>query len=282
MICKHRKNLAECNSCSTTILTALHNRKKSCPCYVNALINLPESSVIKTFTSEELYSLNSCIAIPLTSTCDGTAFKLGQCQSGGWCKVIDSGNGFITSLQVPKGCDGCYNFDLSASVALTGDVSVLTPGSTPTTTQMNLPTKFTLKLTEQLPRNECVADQSEQTSSCFTSVLFPIIDTAMSSTSNLSLLEAVSRFVLFFLGTIEDVLSRDVIISNLAFSGTVCLRSCQRLVPSLSLEPIEFLSTIPIAGATFTTTNIKLSLFNMSLKLVRIGKCENDCDCKQK
>ena len=277
--------------------------QKKCKCYANAFIAVPNSisTVVRTFTQEEITGLE-CLTVPLTTICDGTLLQINQCKSpqDKWCRIIDQGNGFITSLQVPKGCGGCYNFDLSASVALTAIFTLTVAlGSPPvfffsSSANLNVPVKASLKLSEQLPREICVADEvAEIPERCFTAVTLPLIDTAMAS----QILAQSSPFSIFIrlinlstsdigdVGRLTRLGSEDPFFSNLAVSGTVCLRDCQRLVPTLTLQPFNFsfireLLDVPID--VLSMTDIKLHLADLSLKLKRIENCPEDCQCKRR
>ena len=300
MYCKHEKSISDCNSCLSKILSRLLKSSKF-KCYANAFINLPNASstVVRTFTQEEITGQNQdeCLTVPLTSSCSGSYFQLSSCKSpkDNWCKVIDQANNYITSLQVPECCNGCYNFDLSASVALISTF-ILTDsqvGSTLNLTyDVNLPIKATLKLSEQLPRDICVADEiSESPTECFTAVTFPIIDTPMASAvlggnffpsfTEISTIIGSSALQIF----IQNLLNQEPYFVNLSVRGTVCLKGCQRLVPTLTLFP--FIDTIAFdilsesSGAQFVTTfaNTKLLLSDLSLKLVKIGDCTENCRC---
>ena len=129
MKCKNNPKICECNSCLFKVLSYMRkNMKFQKSCYVNAFIMTPSTSsapVIRTLTQAELTNPDACTTVPLTSTCDISLLQLGKCKApeDKWCRFVDRGNGFITSLVVPKGCGGCYNFDLSASVGLTATIS---------------------------------------------------------------------------------------------------------------------------------------------------------------
>lgn len=291
------------------ILKRLLKKKHSCPvkCYANAFITLPNetSTVLRTFTQDEINSeRRECITVPLTASCSTPLLQIGNCKSpnSAWCRIVDQGNGYITSLQIPKTCCGCYNFDLSASVALNGtfnftltDLSPLT--IFPLSYIVNIPCKVSLKLSEQLPRIYCVTDEVSATpEQCFTSVTFPIIDTPM-ATETLPDSIITSLFSLLNAGIATDTLnesntinSQPITFSNLSVAGTVCLKSCQRLVPTLTVEPINLneLLGLPLTlnGNVITLqslTNVKLHLASLSLKLTRIGNCKAECDqCKYK
>lgn len=288
MKCKHSKNLCDCSLCISKVLK--YASRKSCEnCYANAFIAVPDSGsiVLRTFANDELIS-NPCTAIPLTNTCDGTTLlQLTKCKSPSdkWCKIVDQGNGFITSLQVPKGCHGCYAFDLSASVALLGNISIIF-NADPTNFQIgiNIPGTFTLRLSEQLHREICVADEvTHENEKCFTSVLFPIPDTPMISQTR----GTFSEFLIIpqIISTlVTSGIEIDPIFESLSVSGTVCLKDCQRLVPSLTIQiPDEVFLLQRLAGTSVAVdvTNIKLLLANLSLKLIRIGDCAEDCTCKK-
>ena len=301
MKCKHGQSVFKCDTCLTkTLKYVLMNERKTCPCYVNAFISLPigSTNVIRSFTEEEVFfgsGRNECITIPLTSVCSGSSLRIGDCKSpeNAWCKVIDQANEYITSIQVPDCCDGCYNFDLSASVALTATMTVnlrLAGGSALFTPNIfvNIPVKATLRLSEQLLRDICVADEvSETPRTCFTSVTFPIIDTA-SATENIStksliyildVLQILLGLNSIFRNTLLTLLNQETHYTNISVSGNVCLKSCQRLVPTLTISQIQspssFINTLnEISLQTFLSidfTNIKLLLSDLSLKLVRLG-----------
>ena len=310
MRCNHNQNISKCEACYTKLFKYIldGNYHNQCPCYANAFIIQPNSisTVIRSFSQDEIFSSQQeCVVVPLTSICDGSLLKIGDCKSpsgakGGWCKIVDQANGYITSLQVPKGCCGCYNFDLSASVAMTGTqnytIGVDQGGVFSFSSFINIPVKATLRLSEQLPREFCVADELADTpQTCFTSVTFPIIDTAQAtstlSETGLGTSLAYIISLIFPVGTnINNLTSEVTNFTSLAVSGTVCLKSCQRLVPTLTLHPINLdeltgiFSELLSLGANildFEITNIKLSLANLSLKLARIGDCKNSCEaCK--
>ena len=304
MHCKHEKSISDCNSCLCKILSRL---LKSGDCYANAFIILPNSSstVVRTFTQEEITGQNQdeCLTIPLTSSCSGSYFQLSSCKSpkDNWCKVIDQANNYITSLQVPKCCNGCYNFDLSASVALTSTftltVSVLGNPIGSLTYDVNLPIKASLKLSEQMSRDICVADEvSETPETCFTAVTFPIIDTPMASAAlGHNFFPTVDELGSIFSGPADalitqNLLNQEPFFVNLSCSGAVCLKGCQRLVPTLTLSPFidtsilntviqGIFSDVFIVDVTFLNT--KLLLSDLSLKLVKIGDCTENCQCQQ-
>ena len=300
MKCKHSKLIADCDPCLSKILKKLQGNepgsditfksgsceqlyashsKYSCDvCYANAFISFPAltSTVIKTFTQEELLDpANTCITIPLTSSCDGGLLQLGQCQTPSykWCKIVDQGNGFITSLQVPKNCGGCYNFDLSCSISLDLEGTVNIPGTGLTTVIQNFPANITLKLSEQLQREVCIADEAADfPESCFTSVLVPIIDSPMITQTTGNIISLVFLFSLVF----------TPVIHNLSVSGIICLKGCQKLIPSVTLKlPSSAQVLFTILSDTFSNLKLKISLYNLSLKLVRVGNCDEACDCKR-
>ena len=307
MKCRHGKSISKCDPCLSKIIKYIIRKDKdSCDCYANAFISLPVSTenVVRTFKEDEIFfdgtsNTQDCVTIPLTTVCSGSSLQVGNCKSpvDNWCKVIDQANGYITSLQVPKDCCGCYNFDLSASVALTGqmNVGVAIVGADVINASIfvNIPVRATLKLSEQLPREVCVADEVADTpETCFTSVTFPIIDTA-SATENISTKSLLNPLqVIPFIVSTEltaTLLDQQEHFTNLSVSGTVCLKSCQRLVPTLTISKLEnpssFISIFnalqnPLVSMNFT--NIKLLLSDLSLKLVKLGVCKDDCSCKQK
>lgn len=316
MKCKHNEDLAKCGACLGKVLSHLvKGQKMGCKCYANAFVMIPSATatpVIRTLTQAEL--TEGCLTIPLTSSCSTGLLQIGGCKSpeNKWCRIVDQANGFITSLQVPKGCCGCYNFDLSASVGITATVNtvVVTPFSVipPTPLAFNVPLQVTadLKLCEQLPREVCVADEvADVPEHCFTSVTFPIIDTPCASETlngtdlnNLfatlfSLLLAalsISQGTLTLLLANFNFLSSGIQLTNLAVSGTVCLRNCQRLVPCLTLRAFDVVDslTVTVTGEgtssldlnSISLTNIQLHLSCLSLKLVKIGECAEDCACR--
>ena len=310
MKCKHGLQIRKCDSCLDKVLTFLIEKK--CKCYANAYINIPSSSsnIIRSFTQEELFSI-SCLAIPLTSSCNGSNLQLGKCKSpqNSWCRYIDRSNSFITSIVVPKGCGGCYNFDLSASVALTAtlniSLAVVGAATFPLSFPINVPATVELRLAEQLEREICVTDEvADLAENCFTSQTFPIIDIpyateTLDGTSIGSIATTIVSLIIqiFFFGAnlsdIETLLSDPKNISNLSVSGTVCLKDCQRLVPTLTIKDVVNFDNIinllpsllpPLIGppvlVPFTLTNIQLSLSSLSLKLVKLDKCTEDCSCK--
>ena len=304
MRCKHGKSISKCDSCSSALLKHLVKCTKP-KCYANAFILLPNSSstVVRTFTQDEITDQSQCLSVPLTTVCSGSSFQLSSCESpeDKWCKIIDQANGYITSLQVPKCCGGCYNFDLSASVALTSTFSLsVTEVGGPIfsfTYDINLPVKASLKLSEQMSRDICVADEvADSPESCFTSVTFPIIDTPMASATlgESNFLPSISDF--FFIGSpifspiVSSVLNQTPTFVNLAVSGAVCLKGCQRLVPTLTISSFDFTAIFGIVTTLFggdiitdvTLTNTKLLLSDLSLKLVKIGDCTQDCNCKKR
>ena len=308
MRCKHEKSISKCDSCLSRLFKHLVKCAKP-KCYANAFILLSNSSttVVRTFTQEEITDQNQCLSVPLTTVCSGSSLQLSSCESpeDKWCKIIDQANGYITSLQVPKCCGGCYNFDLSASVALTSTFSftaIFIGGDARTFTyDINLPVKASLKLSEQLPRDICVADEvSDSPESCFTSVTFPIIDTPIASaTLGYSNFLPNTEDIAFLFSTnlpvIQSILNQTPTFVNLAVSGAVCLKGCQRLVPTLTISPFDISSIFDIItsligiiflGQPFTLevtlTNTKLQLSDLSLKLVKIGECTEDCDCKKR
>ena len=312
MKCKHGKTCSKCNKCSNTsdeTSKYLIRSNSSLKCYTNAFILLPNASstVVRNFTQEEITDQLSCHTVPLTSSCNGSYLQISKCKApkDKWCKVIDQANEYITSIQVPECCQGCYNFDLSASVALTATISFTLgeTGATPVRLvdlDINLPVKADLKLSEQLPRDVCVADEvADRPESCFTSVTFPILDTPMASAILApptlgtlfllpGLLNAVINVPIF-----EGLAKQDPNFVNLSVSGLVCLKACQRLVPTLTIAPFNFdvLSQLIIRALTtfnivpvlnIRLTNIKLRLAALSLKLVKVGDCDRDCDCRKR
>lgn len=300
MKCKHNFPILGCDPCLSKISRYLLKQDTNATCYVNAFINQPISSstTIRTFNQNEIISSSGdCLTIPLTSVCSGSLLQIGDCKSpqNAWCKVIDQANGYITSVQVPECCDGCYTFDLSASVALTAVLnSINVVVSLSTRSIINVPVKATLRLSEQMSRDVCVADEIADTpQTCFTSVTFPIIDTA-SATSTLSETNIglnIGNILVFDIANnllALNTLSSEVPnFTNLSVSGTVCLKSCQRLVPTLTIQPLNLdtlLNTLTqntvITSLTFT--DIKLQLANLSMKLVRICGCKKECNCYTK
>ena len=310
MKCKHNLKICKCTSCLSKVLEdMMKNKKFKKPCHVNAFIMTPSSSsapVIRTLTQAEITDPSACTTIPLTSTCDISLLQLGKCQSpeGKWCRFIDRGNGFITSLVVPKGCGGCYNFDLSASVGLSGTISfAVTQIGGPTfssSANFPLPVTVDLKLCEQLSREICIGDEVfESGEDCFTSVTFPIIDAPCATetlpnndftTRAFDIADSILQSVLSLFENLAPLPNQ---FSNLNVSGIVCLKDCQRLVPCLTIRPfdIERIFNVALAAVLtnpnvllttpITVTDIKLSLSCLSLKLFRIDDCCDECDCKK-
>ena len=306
MKCKHSKSIEQCGSCLKKVLSKCA-RGENCKCYVNAVILQPNSSstVIRNLTSDEITNSDACVTIPLTTSCNGALqLQLGACKSpvDSWCKIVDSGNGFITSLQVPKGCCGCYNFELSASVTVTGTFNFtlfnLQGVAFLFSIDVNLSIRADLKLSEQIKREtNCVTDNvSTQQDSCFTSDIFPIIGLPM-ATQTLSQFDISSFAALIFSGgpvVFSTASSQLPAFSNLSTSGLVCLKDCQRLVPTITLHPLDLnriinaLIQLEIAfnqpvGSLFgplTLSNVRLHLANLSLKLVRVGSCETECNSR--
>ena len=201
---------------------------------------------------------------------------------------------------------------MSASVALSGlltfDATIIIVGTPPVTTDLNfsnlisIPATIDLRLAEQLPREVCVADEvSDTPESCYTAVTFPIIDTPSATETlpgdlGVTLLSILLTVILtpgpLNLGLANPLFRSAPAYSNLAVSGTVCLKDCQRLVPSLLIRSFavqdffDAFATLPaivsIAGDGFLLSNIQLSISTLSLKLVRIGDCSDDCDCKSR
>ena len=307
MKCKHELTISKCDHCLTKVLThLLKTEKRRCKCYANAFIMTPSQSgatVIRTFTQEEL-AASDCLSIELTSVCNGSQLQLGNCQSpqDKWCKIIDRENKFVTSVQVPRECGGCYNFDLSASVGMSATINLgfPVPGAVPLlfSTDVALPITVDLKLCEQLPREVCVADEVADTpESCFTAVTFPIIDApcateTLSGTDLGNLLTVLTGLVVSAVDitspNFSTALARKNEFSNLAVSGTVCLRGCQRLVPCITIRDSAINQLLDLSvsllsqGALtlFTFTNIRLQLSCLSLKLVRLDNCPEDCRCQ--
>lgn len=323
MKCKHNLLISKCDPCLSKTLAHLiktssssysssssscKEEKKCKKCYANAYIITSNQSlppVIRTFTQEEL--LTDCgVEVQLTSSCSNSLLEVGKCKSpeNKWCRIIDRENLFVTSIQVPKGCGGCYSYDLSASVALMSelDLSVIFTIQQQTlvlslSTQVPIPAIVDLRLSEQLPREVCVADEiSETPESCFTAVTFPLLDTA-SATETLGGLDPNILLSLFILTGVVNLLTgvtgivnlnnglfnQNFKFSNLNINGIVCLRDCQRLVPTVTIRKIDifeiFQSSLP-ANATFSFSNIKLYLSGLSLKLVRLNSCPETCQCK--
>ena len=294
MKCKHFKPILDCFPCYDKVLRQLIKSNKS-KSYANMFTNLQSSIVVRTLTSDELFPipiafLGTCIEVPLTSSCDDNLFKLGKCKSpsDAWCKVQDKENKFITSIQIPKCCDGCYSFDLSATVGLTGIVQVPDP-SVPTTLNsftLNLSANITLKLSEQVQKGNCFVE-SNLVDVCYTSLTLPILDTPKVTELNSTFLENLGIITLLGLVGLEGFSRNDTIkFTNLAVSGIVCLRGCQRLVPSLTIQLFNFarlLRTITPGLTIPDISNVKVHLSNLSIKLVRIGECNDECEsCKKK
>lgn len=305
MKCNHGHKISKCEVCLDKLMTYLV--KNECKCYVNAFLALPGTNtvVVKNFTQEELYS-SICNPIPLTASCDGLDLQLSKCRSptNKWCKYVDRSNSFITSIVVPRGCGGCYNFDLSASVALNATLNtgivVVGGASFPLSTPISLQATADLKLSEQLPREVCVVDEfAESIENCFTALTLPIIDVAHATETlngtDIGLIAIISILLATIGGTITSSLisvAAQQSISNLAVSGIVCLKDCQRLVPTITLKNLPDLDSIlnsiddilppgvVIEVIPFTLTNIQLVLSSLSLKLVKIDNCPQDCDCK--
>ena len=308
MKCKHNLKICKCNLCLSKVLSdMMKNKKFQKFCYVNAFVMTPSSSrapVIRTLTQAEITDPSACTTIPLTSTCDISLLQLGKCKApeDKWCRFVDRGNGFITSLVVPKGCGGCYNFDLSASVGLSATISfaVTNISGTVFSSSANFPLPVTvdLKLCEQLPREVCIGDElADREEDCFTSVTFPIIDAPCATETLPNNDFNTTSFVIGgdvdspAVQLLETLASRENQFSSLAVSGTVCLKECQRLVPCLTIRPFDIEKSFNIGlslnvNFTLTTpitlTDIKLSLSCLSLKLVRIGDCSDECDCKKR
>lgn len=288
----------KCNHSTTS--EKRHHRK----CYANAFFNLPAQSdapVIRTFTQDELIQPSAeCLSIPLTNSCSASLLQLGKCKSPAdkWCKIVDRENKFVTSIQVPKCCGGCYNFDLSASVSLIADITLTVgfqPPITVTSTEQPVPAVVDLKLCEQLPRQICIADEVSQTPyTCFTAETFPIIDSpqavATLQSGAISIIDILTVLITSVTTNQPISIQPAPIPNNISVSGLVCLKGCERIVPCLTIRNLTALQNISsILGVSFATpfidllfTNIRLQLHSLSLKLVRIGDCPKDCKCKLK
>ena len=324
MRCKHDFLISECNPCLSKILkhlvkttssssTALCETETKCKkCYANAFIitsNQSLAHVLRTFTSDELET--ECgVTINLTSSCSNGLLEIGKCKSpeNKWSRIIDRENSFVTSLQIPKGCGGCYSYDVSASVALvsTLDLSLLIVTSVTalisTSTQISIPAIVDLGLSEQLPRDVCVVDDVSDTPlACFTATTFPMIDTTTATETLggldlniITLVFLVFSIVVFLFGGAVGPLSfasgffeQNLKFSDLNITGTVCLNECQRLVPTLTIRKTQFAEALLsitdlIPPLTFSFSNIKLYLSGLSIKLVRLDSCKESCQCKNK
>ena len=324
MNCKHDFLISECNPCLSKILkhlvkttkTTSASSSESCQkktkckkCYANSYVRVSNQSlapVIRTFTSDELETECGTI-VNLTSSCSNGLLEIGKCKSpeNKWCKIIDRENLFVTSLQVPKGCGGCYSYDISASVALVSTLDLLLDidlAVLSTSTQVPIPAIVDLRLSEQLPREVCVADEvSDTPTACFTEVTFPIIDTTTATTTLggldlniLTILFLTLSVAIFLFGSITGPFSfanalfnQNFKFSNLNITGTVCLKECQRLVPTLTIRKTQIagalLSITDITpNVTISSSNIKLYLSGLSLKLVKLDSCKESCQCKNK
>ena len=251
-----------------------------------------------------------CTPFAITGSCDIPLLNISECQKpkGKWCRVVDRQNGFFASLQVPKCCGGCYNFELSASLVLTAtfNAGLLTAilgvllgvlGPAPTLpTEFAVPFTYDLKLAEQERRTRCVIDSAvSQEAGCFTATLLPIIDSPSATTSYTNTIGVE---------TLQPV--------NAALAGIICLHGCERLIPAVSIRSVGITTggtfalvsdvltalggvlavlgdligaLVPVADlATLllgAITGFRLRLANLSLKLVRLGDCPEDCDCHQ-
>lgn len=257
-----------------------------------------------------------CTPFAITGSCDIPLLNISECQKpkNKWCRVVDRQNGFFASLQVPKCCGGCYNFELSAALVLT---ATFNPGVLTTLlgtllagvglTGATLPSEFTvpftydLKLAEQERRTRCIVDAvATQETGCFTANLLPIIDAPSATSSNTNTV-GVAQF--------QAV--------NGAVAGILCLHGCERLIPAVSIRSVGITTggtfalvsdvfslagslvgllaavlagLIPglgIAGGLSSIllgaiTGFRLRLSNLSLKLMRLGDCPEDCDCHRR
>ena len=294
MKCKHALKFSKCKKCFKTGIVNISNKDK---CYANGFIVIPsqsESVNVRTFTFDEFNSL-LCTNIPLTGSCDGSLFQLGKCKSpkNSWCKKVDRENGFVTYLQVPQCCGGCYYFDLSASVSITASITLTTINVSGEvdilTINTSIPITVDLKLGEQLEREECIIDSTVQTNEkCFSSSIFPLIDTPISSVT----LNGNDILNLSTLPISPNIYEFPAYFSNLSTSGMICLKDCHRILPILSIRKSELDKYLTIlrriyffsqseTQVIFTVSNIQLRLANLSLSLIRLGDCEENCLCKK-
>lgn len=347
MKCRHHLSIKDCDICSKVVIVKQKHHGKvtrtdECsPCkpekkycckeaFVSAFIQSSVDTdpiVVRTFAPAELVpegvtgvgvgglgsgsGLGLCTPFAITGTCDIPLLNVSDCQKpkNKWCRVVDRQNGFFASLQVPKCCGGCYNFELSASLVLTAVINqgVLTGllgvvlgalvGGADFPSEFTVPFAFDLKLAEQERRTRCVVDSvASQETGCFTANLLPIIDAPSSTGSNTNTVGV---------GTFTPVPA--------AVAGIICLHGCERLIPAVSIrsvgnstggtfslvtDVISVLGTVlallsgvlatllGLGGITSlllgSLTAFKLRLANLSLKLMRLGDCPEDCDCHKR
>ena len=350
MKCRHHLQIKDCDICSKVVVVKAKHHKKSSSeecgqqvknknycckeAFVSAYIQTSvetEPIIVRSFAPAELLPEGTtfggtggtptgfgagsglCTPFAITGTCDIPLLNLSECQKpkNKWCRVVDRQNGFFASLQVPKCCGGCYNFELSASLVLTATfnpgllTSLLSAVLGLLGTDATLPSEFTvpftydLKLAEQECRTRCVVDSvASQETGCFTANLLPILDAPSASASNTNTVGV---------GQFQPV--------NAAVAGILCLHGCERLIPAVSLRSVGITSggnfqlvsdvlslvgglltllltilggLLPGVGADIQTvllgaiTGFRLRLANLSLKLMRLGDCPADCDCHRR
>ena len=194
MKCKHGTSVLKCESCVLGVLIKCEESIKKKSCFANAFItpgtctvsgstgttgatgtigtppfgySASATHLIGTFTSDQLTAgtTTSILCRPLPIT--GTVLQLGACKSPlGWGLSVerDSAVGPYAYVQTPKCCSGCYSFNLSASVTLTGNVGALTIAlsllglpviSVTPGLETSLPFTFDLSLCEVRQETQC-------------------------------------------------------------------------------------------------------------------------------
>lgn len=347
MKCKHGTSVLKCESCVLGVLIKCEESIKKKSCFVNAFMcpgvctvsgctgsisgsisgcigpipfgyNAEATHLISTFTSSQLSpgTSNSILCRPLPIT--GTYLQLGACKSPmGWGLGVerDQVGGPYAYLQTPKCCSGCYSFNLSASVTLTGLVGGLsisldilglpvisvTPGI-----ETSIPITFDLGLCQVAQETQYTnrtMSLSRRTLSCIQDA--PCASTTFSPPTSLGLNLLTIDLPDIVIPPIEIPSLPPIVIPpimlpsisiplpipsftpgihpiNLSTNGIICLKDCSRLVPCITIRGVQIAQLISLLGIEVSLIsgpfNLRVTCLSLSLKKIKHDPNGN-CGC---
>lgn len=264
--------------------------------------NPSSTNLIGTFTLDQLTSGSPtsilCNPLPIS----GNGLQLGTCRSPGWGLAVERDTivGTYAYIQSPKCCSGCYLFDLSASVTLTGIVGSLSisldvlglPIITVTDgIETSLAFTFDLSLCEVKQNVQCTSRNITIQKRTLTKLLdAPCASTTFSPPSTFDLTLLTLQIPLISLIPIPIPLPIPSLVGgihpiNLSTSGIVCLNDCTKLVPCITIRGVQSTQQISILGISVSLIsgpfNLRVTCLSLNLKKIEgNNNCGNCDDCE--
>ena len=327
MKCKHNISILKCEACVLGVLIDCEKTTQKCKeltkkknCFVSAFIepgtctsatgatgatgtvgfgyDILATKLISTFTLEQLTAGSPtnilCKPLPIT----GTFLQLGACRSSGWGLAVERDPivGPYAFVQTPKCCSGCYSFELSASVTLTGTVGTLTisldPLGLPVINvidgiETSLALTFDLSLCEVKQDVQCTGKTISVSRRSLTHIPdAPCASTTFSppSTFGLSLLTLEIPLISNIpipLPILIPALVTGIHPINLSTSGIICLKDHTKLVPCITIRGVQATQLISLLGISVSLIsgpfNLRVTCLSLKLKKIKHEQCVDIC-----